>query len=300
MRRFGVTVVLSPFFATASAELDPWNSSQLLFMRHGHVHYTAGGIGPLDPALFPTLDNYWDTANMFRDESSWPDMILVSPMRRTVQTKLWAFQYALAGSTIPIVEDGRIEEVPCTDGVYLSDMGTPYQLRDANITNLQDIEKTYVGNLSSNAVDTALAQPDGSWANRRLIVDVAGKERSDARQYMGIVLPGIGYADFTQSSGATYPHVTTANVDEWLNWANPQGARYCGDNAQQDSAAKLANLKSWFAAWVALNPGKRLAVVTHSWLLKALDICHSSRFMATRAVNATWDPVANCTGGRLD
>merc|ERR1740121_2037933 len=112
-----------------SAPEDPWNHSQLLFMRHGNEHYVSSG--PLDPALYPDIDAYGYVADTFKDPQSWPDMILVSPMRRCIQTALWAFQHVLAAEKlIPVVQDARIEEIMCTAGDKESTMGTPLGMRD--------------------------------------------------------------------------------------------------------------------------------------------------------------------------
>merc|ERR1712217_566768 len=118
---------------------------------------------------------------------------------------------------------------------------------------------------------------------------------------MGIMLPGIGYDSYvggrwTNRANLTKT-VTDKSVDSWLAWTNPRGPRYCGDGSENDFSRKSANLRAWFHEWAVLNPGKRLAVVTHSWLMKnVLFVCKESNFMSTRAVNAQWEIVDNCVG----
>lgn len=291
-------------FVHASGEefANPWNNSQILFMRHGHVNYTEGGYGPVDPALFPDIDTYEDIASMFSHPSTWPDMILVSPMRRTLQTMLWAFQHPLwPTEAIPVVEDPRIEEIPCTEGVWDANMGTPRPSRDWNITKLQDLNQIFPTTLFNSSLAGGIVHQDRpSWAGRKLIGEVAAKERNVTREYMGIRLPGIGYADFLKSDATPPATVSESTVDEWLAWTNPRGPRFCGDRAQNDFQAKAANLKTWFEAWADENPNKRLAVVTHSWLMHhVLGVCNNSKFMSMRAVNGSWNMTEQCVGGHI-
>merc|ERR1712032_314185 len=146
---------------------------------------------------------------------------------------------------IPVVEDPRIEEVPCTDGVYDSNMGTPRYLRDWNITALQDVSKSFPSNpFNSSLAGRIVHSHHTNWVNRRLIGEVAAAARNETRTHLGIQLPGIGYDDYISSTDTVHT-VNTSMIDSWLAWNNPRGQRYCGDISRNDFAAKTKNLKSW-------------------------------------------------------